>query len=101
VSGGIAPPFLTSTLGGGEWSASPPGRFILGEFAPDTHWIGGWVVPRAGLDAVEKIIILPCQEFNPCLRRIVGPKIEEVKESCTKLNNKELHNLYFSLNIIM
>jgi hypothetical protein len=25
-SGGIAPPFLTSALGGGEWSASRPGR---------------------------------------------------------------------------
>jgi hypothetical protein len=25
-----------------------------GEGAPGTHWIGGWVDPRAGLDAVEK-----------------------------------------------
>jgi hypothetical protein len=23
-------------------------------FTPGTHWIGGWVDPRAGLDAVEK-----------------------------------------------
>jgi hypothetical protein len=27
VSGGIAPPFLTSTLDSGECSASRPGRF--------------------------------------------------------------------------
>jgi hypothetical protein len=27
-SGGIAPPFLTSAVDGGEWSASRPGRFI-------------------------------------------------------------------------
>jgi hypothetical protein len=25
-----------------------------GERAPDTHWIGGWVDPTAGLDDLEK-----------------------------------------------
>jgi hypothetical protein len=39
---------LTSTLDGGEWSASRPGRFNPRERAPDTHRIGGWVGPRAG-----------------------------------------------------
>jgi hypothetical protein len=53
-SGRTAPPFLTSALDGGEWSASRPGLFIPGERAPGTHWIGGWVDPRAGLDDVEK-----------------------------------------------
>jgi hypothetical protein len=52
-SGGIASPFLTSALDGGEWSASSTGGFNNGERAPGTHWIGGWVGPRAGLDAVE------------------------------------------------
>jgi hypothetical protein len=37
--------FLTSALAGSEWSALRPGRFTSG-----THWIGGWVGPRAGLD---------------------------------------------------
>jgi hypothetical protein len=37
-----------------EWSASCPGRFTLGERAPDTHWLGRWVDPRAGLDHMEK-----------------------------------------------
>jgi hypothetical protein len=46
--------FLTSALGGDEWSASRPGRFTLGEKAPSTHWIGGWVDPRAGVDDMEK-----------------------------------------------
>jgi hypothetical protein len=46
--------FLTSALVGGEWSASSPGRFTPGERAPATHWVGGWVGPRAGLDDVEK-----------------------------------------------
>jgi hypothetical protein len=42
--------FLTSALVGGEWSASRPGRFTLGERSPGTHCVG----PRAGLDDVEK-----------------------------------------------
>jgi hypothetical protein len=35
-------------------AGSSPGRFIPGEDAPLTHFIGGWVGPRADLDAVEK-----------------------------------------------
>jgi hypothetical protein len=50
-SGDIVPRILTSALHGGEWSASHSGRFTPRERAPDTHWIGGWVGPRAGLDA--------------------------------------------------
>jgi hypothetical protein len=46
--------FLTSVLAGGEWSASLPGRITTGERDPGTHWIGGWVDPRASLDHVEK-----------------------------------------------
>jgi hypothetical protein len=45
---------LTSELNGGEWSASRPGRFTPKERAPDTRWIGGWLGPRAVLDAVVK-----------------------------------------------
>jgi hypothetical protein len=48
--------FLISALAGGEWSASRPGCFTPGERTSDTHWIGGWVDPRAGLDDVEKIL---------------------------------------------
>jgi hypothetical protein len=33
-----------------------PGRFAPVERAPGTHWIGGWVDPRDGLDEVEKIL---------------------------------------------
>jgi hypothetical protein len=40
TSGGIAPPFLTTALDGGNWSASITGRFAPGERAPDAHWIG-------------------------------------------------------------
>jgi hypothetical protein len=46
--------FLISTLVGYEYSASNPGSYIPGERAPNTHWIGDWVSPRAVLDDVEK-----------------------------------------------
>jgi hypothetical protein len=48
----MVPPFLTSALDD-EWSGSSPGRFTPEEKAPGTHWIGGWMGPRASLDAVE------------------------------------------------
>jgi hypothetical protein len=73
-SGGIAPPFLTSALDGGEWSASRPGHFTPGEIATDTHWIGGWVDRRVGLDAVENRKILSCRESDPC-RPAHGPSL--------------------------
>jgi hypothetical protein len=46
--------FLTSALGGGEWSASRPGHFTPGERVPGTHLIGGLVDHRAGLDDLDK-----------------------------------------------
>jgi hypothetical protein len=46
--------FLTSALAGDEWSVSRPCRFTPGERGPGSHWIGGWVDSRAGLDDVEK-----------------------------------------------
>jgi hypothetical protein len=60
VSLGIVPPFLTSALDGGEWLVLRHGRFVTREIAHATHWLGGWVGPRAGLDAVERRRI-----FNP------------------------------------
>jgi hypothetical protein len=59
--------FLTSALAGGEWPASRPCCFTPGERAPSTHWIGGWVDPRAGLDDVEerKFLTLAGLELRP------------------------------------
>jgi hypothetical protein len=50
--------FLTLALAGREWLASRPARFTAGERAPNTHWMGGWVDPRVGLDDVERITFL-------------------------------------------
>jgi hypothetical protein len=62
--------FLTSALVGGEWSASRAFHFIPEERAPGTHWIGGSVDPRAGLDDLEdrKFLTLPGLELRPLSR---------------------------------
>jgi hypothetical protein len=59
--------FLTSALIGGEWSASGPGRFTLGQRALGIHWIRDLVGPRAGLDDVEnrKLLTLSRLELRP------------------------------------
>jgi hypothetical protein len=49
-----------------EWSASRSGRFTPTERAPGTHWIGGWVGPRAILEtAVTRKIPSPRRKSNP------------------------------------
>jgi hypothetical protein len=54
-SGGIAPLLLTSAPDGCEWSGSYIDRFIPKETAPVTHFSGGWVSPRAGINVVKII----------------------------------------------
>jgi hypothetical protein len=46
---GMTSYMYTWSIVGGQWSASFSGHFTQG-----THWIGGWVDPRAGLDSMEK-----------------------------------------------
>jgi len=56
---------LTSVLDEGEWSASHPGHFTSRERTPGTHWIGGWMGPRASLVmAAKRKILGPHQESN-------------------------------------
>jgi hypothetical protein len=56
----------TSKLNGGEWSDSSTGHFTPREGAHFTLWVGGWVGPRASLDAVVKRRIpSPCWDSNP------------------------------------
>jgi hypothetical protein len=62
--------FLTSALAGGERSASRPCPFTPGERDPGTHWMGGWVDPRASFDDVKKrkLLTLPGLELRPLVR---------------------------------
>jgi hypothetical protein len=71
--------FLISALAGGEWSASHPGRFTPWERAPATHWIGGWVHPRAGQDDVKKrrFLTLPGLELRPLGRPTLASRYSD------------------------
>jgi hypothetical protein len=61
--------FLTSALLGGECSASCFGRITPGERAPGTHWKGGWMGPRTGLDDMKrKFLTLTGLELRPLCR---------------------------------
>jgi hypothetical protein len=85
---------LTLALVGGEWSASRPGRFTPGERAPGSHWIEGWVDPRAGLDNMEKWKLLPphglelwppsCPACSPSLYLLHYPSSHIKFNTCSK-----------------
>jgi hypothetical protein len=57
-----------------------------GEKSPGTHWIGGWVNPRADLDDVEKItfLTLPGFDLDPSVVQLVASAVEEEDESKNK-----------------
>jgi hypothetical protein len=55
-------------LDGDVSSVSRPGLYTTGRRAPVIHCVGGWVGPRADLDAVAKRkISCLLREFNPSL----------------------------------
>jgi hypothetical protein len=98
-SGGIAPPFLTSALDGGEWPVSNPDRFTPRKMAPGPHWIGGWVGLRDSLDAVKKRKSCPCRESNPgrpalqytdCADRLKHDEMERARKEVVVANFKAL-----------
>jgi hypothetical protein len=65
--------FLTSTLDGGEWSASRPGRALPRGKNSGTHCTGGWVGrPRAGLDAeARRKIPVSVGDRTPVVQSVV------------------------------
>jgi hypothetical protein len=81
-SRGIAPPFLTSALVGGGWSDSRPYRFNL-----STHLIGGWVGPKAGLNAVEERELLPLGGIKPRPTILVARSYTDCAILTLKLTN--------------
>jgi hypothetical protein len=94
--------YLKSALAGGEQSASHPCCFTSRERAPCSHWIGGWVNPRAGLDEVQKrkFLTLPGLKLQPlgcpaysqslyCLSRLLS---FEYKRNSFKVEGSPLVN---------
>jgi hypothetical protein len=72
--GGIAPPFLTLSLDGGEWSASRRGCFIPGErpLYPLARRLGG---SQSRLDAVKRSLgamLLPEFKHWPSIPEFVA-----------------------------
>jgi hypothetical protein len=61
-------------------AALPPG-----ERAPGTHWIGGSVGPRAGLDDMEKrkFLTLPGLELRPLGRPSRSQSLYRLRYYCT------------------
>jgi hypothetical protein len=55
-----------------------------------THWIGGWVGLRAGLNVVTKRKILLCQESNPGLPACSQSQNVKCLCNCTELMRLKL-----------
>jgi hypothetical protein len=84
---------MYSRLVGGEWLTLRSGRFTPWEKVSGTQWIGGCVGFRAGLDDVERKIILPYRESdsNPwavepvgsrCIDWLLEPELTVVWSRC-------------------
>jgi hypothetical protein len=78
---------LTSALAGGKWSASRLGRFTPAERAPGTHWIGGWVGPRAGLDNVVK-------------RKFVQPEASRYTDYATPAHDERVVTVFNTIYLL-
>jgi hypothetical protein len=77
--------FTTSTLDGGEWSASRPGRALPREKDLGTQWTGGWVGPRAGLDTEARGKILCLWRGSNPDRPVVQPVARHYTDWATRL----------------
>jgi hypothetical protein len=74
----IVPPFWTSAIDGGDWSASRFGCFTSEKISRCIHWIGGRVSSRDSFDLVEKrkILFLPDHPAcSPLLYRLINNDI--------------------------
>jgi hypothetical protein len=85
--------YLTSALDGDEWSVSRHGRFTSRERAAGcTHWIGGWVSPRAVLDAV-----FVSEDFNVHVKIINRHRLLTVTVTASLMKHvKQMKRLMFS-----
>jgi hypothetical protein len=65
---------LTLTIPGGDWSDKHHGCFTTRESAPGTHWIGGWVSPRIGVEDMEKrkCLVLSGLKLQPVIQPVAS-----------------------------
>jgi hypothetical protein len=66
--------YLTSALDGGVSGQrhAPAALYPPGERTPGTHWTGGWVGPRAGLDTgARRKILCACRNRTPVVQFVV------------------------------
>ena len=71
---------MTARLEGGEWSAARPGRTLPRE-RPGTHFTGGWVGPRAGLDGRKSRphrVSIPNRPVRSRYADLPGPLVESI-----------------------
>jgi hypothetical protein len=62
---------VSLTLYGGEWSVAHPGLFTAGRNS-STHWTGGWVCPRAGLDGFGEVKSFALLGLKPWTTQLIS-----------------------------
>jgi hypothetical protein len=93
--------FLTSALFGGEWLASRPGLFTPGERALGTHWMGGSMCSRTGLNDVDrKILPLPGLELCPLDRPARSQSLYRLENQCLVPGIESLPFVTLSLAVV-
>jgi hypothetical protein len=92
--------FLISVLAGGEWSASRLGRFTPGERALGNHWVD-WMVPRTGLDDVErrKTLSLSEPELRPLGHPVCSHSLYPLRYPGSCIQDRR-HNFKNILNVL-
>jgi hypothetical protein len=77
-------------------SASRPDRFIPGEKASGTRWIGGWVGPRTCLGDVEKrkFLTLPTLKLRPLVRPARSQSLYRLRYSGSQYYERDITYVY-------
>jgi hypothetical protein len=81
--------FLTSALERGVVSTTP--RPLYPQERPGTHWTGGWVGPRAGVDVCEKS--RPPTGFDPRTVQPVASRYTDwaIRPTCSRSIDTQIH----------
>jgi hypothetical protein len=77
------------------------------ERALGTHWLGGWMGPKAGLDDVEKrkFLTLPRLELRPLVRPVRNQSLYRLRYpgfqyQAMNSNNETSHPILFSITLV-